>query len=86
MKIEWLGRIDYQTGLRIQEERLESCLSSGSETVLLLEHEPVYTIGRLPDKSSLRNVKPTPLSSIRNQPGWAGYLPRTWATGRLSHR
>lgn len=56
MKIEWLGRIDYQTGLQIQEERLESCLRDGAETVILLEHEPVYTIGRLPDKSSLRNV------------------------------
>src|SRR3984893_18854112 len=54
MKIEWLGRIDYETGLRIQDTRLESCLNTASETVLLLEHEPVYTIGRLPDKSSLR--------------------------------
>ena len=85
MKIEWLGRIDYQTGLRIQEERLESCLSGGSETVLLLEHEPVYTIGRLPDNrvcatsadSLIQYSKPT---------GWTGDLPRTWATGRLSHR
>src|SRR6516164_264603 len=54
MKIEWLGRIDYETGLQIQNAKLESCLNTGSETVLLLEHEPVYTIGRLPDKSSLR--------------------------------
>jgi lipoyl(octanoyl) transferase len=54
MKIEWLGRIDYEAGLQIQNVRLEHCLSNGSETVLLLEHEPVYTIGRLPDKSSLR--------------------------------
>jgi lipoyl(octanoyl) transferase len=54
MKIEWLGRIDYETGLRIQDEKLESCLRTAAETVLLLEHEPVYTIGRLPDKSSLR--------------------------------
>ena len=29
MKIEWLGRIDYQTGLRIQEERLDDCLQRG---------------------------------------------------------
>jgi hypothetical protein len=56
MRIEWLGRIDYQTGLQIQNKKLESCLSDGAETVILLEHEPVYTIGRLPDKSSLRNV------------------------------
>jgi len=54
MKIEWLGRIHYEAGLLIQNAKLESCLNTGSETVLLLEHEPVYTIGRLPDKSSLR--------------------------------
>jgi lipoyl(octanoyl) transferase len=53
MKIEWLGRIRYEAGLRIQDARLQTCLSNASETVLLLEHEPVYTIGRLPDKSSL---------------------------------
>jgi lipoyl(octanoyl) transferase len=54
MKIEWLGRIRYEEGLLIQNERLESCLATASESVLLLEHEAVYTIGRLPDKSSLR--------------------------------
>jgi hypothetical protein len=34
--------------------RLDLCLNDGRESVILLEHEPVYTIGRLPDKSSLR--------------------------------
>ena len=74
MKIEWLGRIDYQTGLQIQEERLESCLINGAETVILLEHEPVYTIGRLPDKTSLRNVSglPYPVFEI-NRGGQATY-------------
>jgi lipoyl(octanoyl) transferase len=74
MKIEWLGRIDYQTGLQVQEERLESCLINGAETVILLEHEPVYTIGRLPDKSSLRNVSglPYPVFEI-NRGGQATY-------------
>jgi lipoyl(octanoyl) transferase len=74
MKIEWLGRIDYQTGLRIQEERLESCLNNGAETVILLEHEPVYTIGRLPDKSSLRNVNRLPYPVFEtNRGGQATY-------------
>ena len=41
MRIEWLGRIEYQTGLQIQNKRLESCLNDGVETVILLEHEPV---------------------------------------------
>ncbi len=60
MKIDWLGRIDYQTGLRIQDEKLDNCLREGAESVLLLEHEPVYTIGRLPDKSSLRVIDQLP--------------------------
>jgi lipoyl(octanoyl) transferase len=74
MKIEWLGRIDYQIGLQIQEERLESCVSNGAETVILLEHEPVYTIGRLPDKSSLRNVSGLPYPVFEtNRGGQATY-------------
>jgi lipoyl(octanoyl) transferase len=74
MKIEWLGQVDYQTGLRIQEERLESCLNNGTETVILLEHEPVYTIGRLPDKSSLRNVDRLPYPVFEtNRGGQATY-------------
>jgi lipoyl(octanoyl) transferase len=74
MRIEWLGRIEYQTGLQIQNERLESCLNDGVETVILLEHEPVYTIGRLPDKSSLRNADrlPHPVFEI-NRGGQATY-------------
>jgi len=74
MRIEWLGRIEYQTGLQIQNERLESCLDDGVETVILLEHEPVYTIGRLPDKSSLRNADrlPYPVFEI-NRGGQATY-------------
>jgi lipoyl(octanoyl) transferase len=74
MKIEWVGRIDYQTGLQIQEERFQSCLSDGVETVILLEHEPVYTIGRLPDKSSLRNVSRLPYPVFEtNRGGQATY-------------
>ena len=74
MKIEWLGRIDYETGLRIQDTRLESCLNMASETVLLLEHEPVYTIGRLPDKSSLRMPSQLPYRVFEiNRGGQATY-------------
>jgi lipoyl(octanoyl) transferase len=74
MNIEWLGRIDYQVALQIQEERLNRCLNDGQESVILLEHEPVYTIGRLPDKSSLRVVAqlPHPLFET-NRGGQATY-------------
>jgi lipoyl(octanoyl) transferase len=74
MKIEWLGRIEYQDGLRIQEERLNECLNKGEESAILLEHEPVYTIGRLPDKSSLHLVDQLPYPVFEtNRGGQATY-------------
>ena len=74
MKIEWFGRIDYLAGLRIQEERLDDCLTRGEESVILLEHEPVYTIGRLLDKSSLRAVDHLPYPVFEtNRGGQATY-------------
>jgi lipoyl(octanoyl) transferase len=74
MKIEWLGRIDYEAGLRIQEDRFNDCIGSGEESVLLLEHESVYTIGRLPDKSSLRVAEQLPYPVFEtNRGGQATY-------------
>jgi lipoyl(octanoyl) transferase len=60
MNIEWLGRIPYEDGLMRQEQFVERCLQTGEENVLLLEHEPVYTIGRRLDKSSLRDAARLP--------------------------
>ncbi len=52
---KWLGRISYSEALDIQNrfvtERLENTIN---DTILLLEHESVYTIGRTRDKSSLQ--------------------------------
>jgi lipoyl(octanoyl) transferase len=74
MKIEWFGRIGYLAGLRLQEERLDDCLTRGEESVILLEHEPVYTIGRLLDKSSLRAVDHLPYPVFEtNRGGQATY-------------
>jgi len=74
MKIEWLGRIDYQAGLRIQEEKHDDCLHHREESVILLEHEPVFTIGRLLDKSSLRVVEQLPFPVFEtNRGGQATY-------------
>jgi lipoyl(octanoyl) transferase len=74
MKIEWFGRIDYLAGLRIQEEKVDDCLAHGEESVILLEHESVYTIGRLLDKSSLRAVDRLPYPAFEtNRGGQATY-------------
>ncbi len=53
--------IDYEDALRLQEQAVEAILDgSGGELVYLLEHRPVYSIGRLRDQSSLRDVAGLP--------------------------
>jgi len=67
--------IAYEEGLRIQEQQVQAILSrAGGETIFLLEHQPVYTIGRLRDQSSLRDAAllPHPVHEI-NRGGQATY-------------
>jgi lipoyl(octanoyl) transferase len=49
-----LGRVPYEEGLELQE-RLRARVQSGElgDVMLLLEHEPVYTLGRRSDASDL---------------------------------
>lgn len=50
------GFISYAEGLQMQETAVAALLAgSAGERLILLEHEPVYTIGRLRDQSSLRD-------------------------------
>lgn len=54
LEFSWLGRIDYAEGQSIQSDLAEKRYRNEiPDTVLLLEHEPVYTIGRGKDRSSL---------------------------------
>ena len=71
MKIEWLGRVAYSDALTLQEKLVAEHVE---DTLLLLEHDPVYTIGRLRDKSSLRDPGslPYPVHEI-NRGGQATY-------------
>lgn len=76
LAVKWLGRVDFADALALQEEivaRKRDDRSLGDE-LLLLEHEPVYTIGRTPDKSSLLGGAhlPHPLFAI-NRGGQATY-------------
>ncbi|MGZ5503277.1 MAG: lipoyl protein ligase domain-containing protein, partial [Chthoniobacterales bacterium] len=76
LRTRWLGRIAYGDALALQDElvaRKHVDHSLGDE-LLLLEHEPVYTIGRTPDQSSLRGAAhlPHPLFPI-NRGGQATY-------------
>ena len=53
----WLGRISYEDGLA-EQERLVA--ANDEDVILFLEHEPVYTMGRRRDQSSLRNQELLP--------------------------
>ena len=72
----WLGRVNFADTLALQEKIVADKHADPSLTdqLLLLEHEPVYTIGRTPDQSSLRSVAhlPHPLYPI-NRGGQATY-------------
>jgi lipoyl(octanoyl) transferase len=72
LHVRWLGRMDFADALALQEEIVlkKRHDSSVEDQLLLLEHEPVYTIGRTPDQSSLSTT-----GRIRRGELGAGYLP-----------
>ena len=73
--LRWLGRIDYQAALTLQTELVEAHRhGSIGDTILLLEHEPVYTIGRTRDRSSLRDAEANGIPVVEiNRGGQATY-------------
>jgi lipoyl(octanoyl) transferase len=69
------GFIPYEDGLRLQEETVAAVgAKDAPDTLFLLEHQPVYTIGRLKDQSSLRDssLLPHPVHET-NRGGQATY-------------
>jgi len=76
MKVRWLGRMSFPDALALQEQLVAEKRSDHSlgDELLLLEHEPVYTIGRTPNQSSLLGTAhlPYPLFPI-NRGGQATY-------------
>ena len=76
MKTHWLGRIPYAEGLALQERIVAETADGAEDQLLLLEHEPVFTIGRTADQSSLRDpaALPSPLVVISRggQATWHG--------------
>src|SRR5207248_4024416 len=55
LRVQWLGRMEFAHALGLQEKIVakKRVDPSANAALLLLEHEPVYTIGRTPDRSSL---------------------------------
>ena len=76
LRISWLGRINFADALALQEDAVARKREDrdAADEVLLLEHEPVYTIGRTPDKSSLLGAThlPHPVFAV-NRGGQATY-------------
>lgn len=76
LSIRWLGRAGFADALAMQEKLVAEKRADPSldDKLLLLEHEPVYTIGRTPDRSSLQGAAhlPHPLFPI-NRGGQATY-------------
>jgi len=76
LRVRWLGRMEFVRALALQEEivgKKREDPSLGDE-LLLLEHEPVYTIGRTPDKSSLLGAAHLPHAVFAiNRGGQATY-------------
>lgn len=74
--MRWLGRISYADALAMQDELVARKLSNKAEPehLLLLEHEPVFTIGRTPDQSSVGDVEALPFPlHVTNRGGQATY-------------
>jgi lipoyl(octanoyl) transferase len=64
---EWLGRVSYAEGVRVQESFLERKLLDPAlpDQLYLLEHEPVYTVGRsVPLEEALGGGLPHPLVQV----------------------
>ena len=78
MKVQWLGRISYADALAMQERIVAGKADDpdAPDELLLLEHDPVFTIGRTPDQSSLRDASalPAPVIAINRggQATWHG--------------
>lgn len=68
-------RLTHDQGLAMQESAVDAILADRqSDTIYLLEHEPVYTIGRLRDRSSLRDPASLPHPVVEtNRGGQATY-------------
>ena len=78
MKVQWLGRVAYSDALAIQERVVAAKADNpdAEDELLLLEHDSVFTIGRTPDQSSLKDAAalPAPVIAINRggQATWHG--------------
>ncbi|OCB52704.1 lipoate-protein ligase B [Mycobacterium malmoense] len=58
--VRQLGTVEYRTAWRLQRELADARIAGGNDTLLLLEHPPVYTAGRRTEPHE-RPVNGTPV-------------------------
>jgi lipoate-protein ligase B len=63
------GRVDYEDAVAWQEALVARCLAGGADALLLLEHPPVYTLGRGADPVHLRLAGATGIPIVRTHRG-----------------
>ena len=76
MIVRWLGRVAYQEALALQTAILDRKIAApdAPDELLLLEHDAVYTMGRTPNLTSLRDETQLPHPVVRiNRGGQATY-------------
>jgi lipoyl(octanoyl) transferase len=76
LSIRWLGRVSYAEAFKLQERLAAEKMADPNQPdhLLLLEHDPVFTIGRTPDQSSLRDLLALPYPvHVINRGGQATY-------------
>jgi lipoyl(octanoyl) transferase len=71
LETQWLGRVPYEEGLRLQEHWVVSKAEDPAlpDRLLLLEHEPVYTLGRSMDPESVGGPQGLPYPVIQTNRG-----------------
>jgi lipoate-protein ligase B len=63
------GRVEYERAVAWQEALVARCLAGGPDALLLLEHPPVYTLGRGADPIHLRFAAETGAPIVRTHRG-----------------
>ena len=86
----WLGRLPYARALALQERVHADVLAGRApETLLLLEHDPVITLGRHADAAHVLTgaeaLGRAGITVLQDFAGWRRHLPRPGPVGRLSH-
>ncbi|HYV56566.1 MAG TPA: lipoyl(octanoyl) transferase LipB [Candidatus Nitrosopolaris sp.] len=69
LEVGVLGQVDYQRALVLQEALVARRLAGGADAMLLLEHPPVYTLGRGGDPCHLGGAATTGVPIVRAQRG-----------------